>query len=355
MDENLIIYRRSAYGDEQEVKLLIYQDAFQLYDPVTSEFITSLSLKHVELLTEANERITVHFKHSEDVKLIVEDDHPLILEIMATQKKKLLSTGQKVLLYTVFVIAGVLLLNQIFSSVVADIGLKLISPQYEAQLGEEMYQSTVPNSLVDERRTAILQTFANKLQLSDRYNIKVTVLRARDVNAFAVPGGNVVIFTGLLDKMEGYDELVALLGHEVSHITERHTTRALLKDVSNKLFLIFFMDVSQVGAVLLLNADKLRSLSYSRSLEREADEKGLALMMKNKVNVNGMLKMFDRLKDVDTTVTPLFLNTHPLTEKRIDYTRKQIRQINQSNVTVDPVLQELWMNLQRKDSIETGN
>jgi beta-barrel assembly-enhancing protease len=349
VDSPTVIYRKTAYDTPQEVQVLLYQDAIQVYDHQTNAFITSLPFKSISHFTQQQDEVTVHFRNSDDVKLVLEDDHPLLPEIREAEKKPFLKPGGKVLVLTLIVIAGIILLNIIFSSVVADIGLRIITPEYETQLGEQMFSSTVPETLVDERRTAIIQTFADKLQLSDKYKIQVCVLRSRETNAYAVPGGHIVVYTGLLDKMESYDELVALLGHEVSHINERHTTRAILKEVSTKLFLIFFMDVSQVGGILLLNADKLRGLSYSRSLEREADEKGLEIMRRNKVDVNGMLKMFDRLKDADTTAAPDFLNTHPLTEKRIGYTRDNIRNGKQADAVIDPVLQELWLNLQAKE------
>lgn len=349
MLEPVAIYRKTAYDTPVEVKILLYQEAIQMYDLQTSVFIDSIPLKQLSHLTTADDTVTIHFKHSDDVKLKLEDDHPLLPELRKAERKPFLKPGGKVLVLTVAVIAGVLLLNVLFSSIVASIGLRVISPEYEKQLGDQMFNSTVPQTLVDERRTATLQTFADKLKLSSDYKIKVTVLRAREVNAYAIPGGNIVIYTGLLDKVENYDELVALLGHEASHINERHTTRSILKEVSTKLFLIFFMDVSQVGSILLLNADKLRGLSYSRSLETEADEKGLEIMQRNKVNVNGMLRMFDRLKEADTLGTVEFLNTHPLTDKRIRYTKKNIEKITQKDVVVDPLLQELWVNLQKKE------
>jgi predicted Zn-dependent protease len=342
-------YRKTAYDAPREVQVLLYQDAIQLYDITTNAFITSLPLKTVSHFTQKDEVVTIHFKNSDDVKLVLDDDHPLLPEIKKVEKKLLLKPGGKVLLLTIAVIAGVILLNVIFSSVVADIGLKIITPAYEKQLGEEMFNSTVPQTLVDEKRSAIIQTFADKLSLSNTYNIQVTVLRAREVNAYAIPGGHVVVYTGLLDKMESYDELAALLGHEVAHINKRHTTRSILKAVSTKLFLIFFMDVSQVGAILLLNADKLRELSYSRSLEREADEEGLRLMQRNKIDVHGMLKMFKRLQDADSTASPVFLNTHPLTAKRIEYTKRNIETLNQEDAGINAELQELWLNLQKKE------
>jgi Zn-dependent protease with chaperone function len=352
MDTSVVLYRKTAYDAPLEVQILLYQDAIQLYDVHTSAFISSLPLKNISHFTQKEEQVTVHFKDSDDVKLMLEDDHPLLPELQKAEKKKLLRPGGKVFVLTSVVIAAILLLNYIFSLVVADIGLRIISPQYEAQLGEQMFSSSVPQTLVDERRTAIVQAFTDKLQLSDTYKIQVTVLRSAEINAFAVPGGHIVVYTGLLDKMQHYDELVALLSHETTHINERHTTRSILKQLSSKLFLIFFMDVSQVGGVLLLNADKLRALSYSRSLEKEADEKGLKIMLRNKVDVNGMLGMFNRLKEADTTGTPVFLNTHPLTEKRIRYTMENIKKLHQVNAVVDPVLQELWQNLQKKEDTE---
>jgi beta-barrel assembly-enhancing protease len=349
MDQSVVTYKKTVYDTPQEVQILLYQDAIQMYDVQTSAFISSIPLKHVSHLTNENEQVTIHFKHSDDLKLLLEDDHPLLPEIKQLEKKPLIRSRMKVLILTVAVIGGILLLNIIFSSLVADVGLKTITPEYEAQLGEEMFNATVPQTLVDERRTAIAQAFTDKLHLSDKYHIEVCVLRAREVNAFAIPGGHIVVYSGLLDKMQSYDEFVALLGHESSHIIERHTTRSILKELSTKLFLIFFMDVSQVGSILLLNADKLRGLSYSRSLEREADEKGLAIMQRNKVDMNGMLQMFNRLKEADTLGTPAFLNTHPLTDDRIRYTKDNIKKAKQNNAVVDPVLQELWQNLQKKE------
>ncbi len=345
MEEALALYKKTAYDEPVPVKLMIYQDAIQMYDTVTSAYIDALPFKKMSHLVEENEAVTVHFKHSDDIKLVLEDDHPLVPEIRKAQKKRWLKPGGKVVVLTAVVVIVVLFLNFVFSSLVADVGLKLITPQYEAQLGDEMYQSAVPPNLLDGKRTALIQSFAGKLKLSDTYQIQVSVVKSDDINAFAVPGGHIVVFSGLIDRMESYEELVALLAHEASHINERHTTRGILKELSSKLFLIFFMDVSQVGAILLLNADRLRGLSYSRRLEREADEEGLKIMLKNRVDANGMIALFNTLKQADTLYTPEILNTHPLTEKRIKQTKKNISEAGQKDAISDPRLRELWRNL----------
>lgn len=324
---------------------MVYQDAIQLYDAGSLLYIDALPFRKMSHLTEENEQVIVHFKHSDDIKIVMEDDHPLIPEIRKAQKKVWIKPGGKVVILTGVVIAVILFLNFIFSSLVADVGLKLITPEYESKLGDEIFQSAIPPTMIDGKRTQMIQSFANKLTLSSKYNIQVSVVKSDDINAFAVPGGHIVVFSGLIEKMRSYEELVALLGHEASHINERHTTRAFLKELSSKLFLIFFMDVSQVGAILLLNADKLRSLSYSRELEKEADEAGLKIMVKNKVDVNGMVRLFETLQLADTIQTPDILNTHPLTKKRINYTKKNIRAYKQTDALADPVLQQLWINI----------
>jgi beta-barrel assembly-enhancing protease len=345
MDKAKAIYRKNAYDEPLDVQLLMYHDALQLYDVNSLLYIDAVPFNKMSHLTEENEEVTIHFKHSDDIKIVLEDDHPLLPEIRKAQKKIWIKPGGKVAILTVIVIAAIIFLNFIFSSIVADIGLKLITPEYEAKLGDEMFQSALPPTSIDGKRTAMMQSFANKLNLSDTYKIQVSVLKSDDINAFAVPGGHIVVYSGLIDKMRSYEELVALLGHEASHINERHTTRAILKELSSKLFLIFFMDVSQVGAILLLNADKLRGLSYSRKLEREADEEGLKIMMKNKVNVNGMVQLFETLQLADTVYTPDILNTHPLTAKRIRYTKQNIREFNQRDAIIDAELQRLWTSI----------
>jgi beta-barrel assembly-enhancing protease len=345
MEAARAIYRKNAYEEPVEVRLMIYQEAIQMYDVHTSVYLSSLPFKQLSHFTQHDDSVTIHFKHSDDIKLVLEDDHPLLPEIRNAEKKKWLKPGGKVALLTLAVIAAVIFFNYIFSSLVADIGLKLITPQYEAELGDQMFQATVSPTALDGKRTAMVQSFANKLKLSDKYNIRVSVLKSDEINAFAVPGGHIVIYSGLIEKMQGYDELAALLGHEVTHINERHTTRSILKELSSKLFLIFFMDVSQVGAILLLNADKLRGLSYSRSLEIEADEKGLAILRRNNVDANGMVRLFERLKAADTLSIPSLLNTHPLTDKRIRYTKENIQSNRQTRLVIDPVLLQLWMNI----------
>lgn len=103
---------------------------------------------------------------------------------------------------------------------------------------------------------------------------------------------------GVFDKMESYEELMALLAHEVSHINKRHSMLALLREYSGSMFLSAIVeDISKFTDILITSANKLDGLSYSRELEEEADREGLRLMPLNKVNPIGFRLLFESLND----------------------------------------------------------
>lgn len=337
MDEAVAIYRKSVYEAPKEVRILIFQDALQLYDVLSQAYLLAIPLAYIDHLDEHITHTDIFFSHSDDMKLTLPKGHPLLEELKVIADKKLkvkLSNGQKVAILTAVVIAVIIGLYMLFMNLVPAIGLKLISKEKEIALGNQMFESAVEN-MADERKSEAIQHFAGALKLSNDYPVKVHVIISDEINAFAVPGGNIVVYTGLLNRMDNYDELVALLGHEVSHINERHSLKNILKSVSSTVFLsVLTGDASALGGTLLLNADKLRGLSYSRSLEREADLKGLEIMMQNNVDVYGMLRMFERLKEADKKhgAMPEILSTHPLTDARIQYTKRMIEAVDQEKM-----------------------
>ena len=67
--------------------------------------------------------------------------------------------------------------------------------------------------------------------------IKFSVINSETVNAFALPDGNVVVFTGIIDLMDDYDELAGLIGHEVAHVNNRHSMRMMCRNLAGYIFL----------------------------------------------------------------------------------------------------------------------
>ncbi|MGB1205499.1 MAG: M48 family metallopeptidase [Chitinophagales bacterium] len=199
---------------------------------------------------------------------------------------------------------------------------------YEVELGQSMYESIIEGYDIDEEKTVTANYFFDNLCLNSDYPIEITVVESSMVNAFAIMGGHIVIFDALLNKMEDYEELAALLAHEYAHVKQKHSTRMLVRSLANYLIIsLLINDANGITATLLQNAESLKQLNYSRKIEQEADEVGLALLLENQINPDGMVSLFERLQAEQEKLNLPdieFLSSHPLIQARINDTKSQI-------------------------------
>lgn len=205
----------------------------------------------------------------------------------------------------------------------------LIVPlSYEKQFGEAVKKSFIADLKVDSNRSELLNSFFKEMKLNTQIPVNITVVKSSEMNAFALPGGEMVVYSKILDKLENYEALAALLGHEYSHIKFRHSTRSLFKSVSGYLFIsVLFNDVSGVAAVLIENANAIRNLNYSRTFEKQADLNALEILRNQKINPQGMITLFTQLQNETGSTEkyiPEFMSTHPLTQERLRYIKDEI-------------------------------
>lgn len=240
-----------------------------------------------------------------------------------TSYQKLINLGFQAHMLIAVGILGLITLVYFF--VIPWVGEKsvvLIPLSFDQEIGERVYHNYVSYYSIDSLKTKKLNEFASQLRLENEIPIRITVVNSSQINAFALPNGEIVIFTGILDQMENYEELVGLISHEVAHVNKRHSMKMLARNVSGYIFIsAIFSDVNGIMAVISDNANSLQSLSYSRRFEREADSEGFRLMISNYVNPEGMVWLFQRLQKEDQLV-PEFISTHPMTEKRISEIKK---------------------------------
>ena len=216
--------------------------------------------------------------------------------------------------------------------------------EYEQAMGEGLYNQIVSNQELDSAKTEALQTYLNALQVTSDFPIKATVVKNETVNAFAMPGGFVVVHDALLDKMEHHEELAGLLGHEIGHVQMRHSTKAIARSLSHYMLLsVLFGDVSGISAVILDNASSLYSLEYSRKAETESDKAGLQLLTQNQLNPQGMVLLMERLIS-DEPEFLKFVSTHPRTAERIEELNAQIN-TTKYKVEPNPALEAAWKKL----------
>jgi predicted Zn-dependent protease len=136
-------------------------------------------------------------------------------------------------------------------------------------------------------------------------------------NAFALPGGAIVIFDGLIEFAETPEEVAGVLAHEMAHVIKRHGTEALLRSYGLEL-LIEALTGSAGGGVAGGIGETLLGLSYSRDAEGEADRTGIELLLEAGLRADGIGRFFERFDEGpgDMPAALNLLSTHPSSETR---------------------------------------
>ncbi len=150
------------------------------------------------------------------------------------------------------------------------------------------------------------------------YDIPVT-------NAFALPGGRIVIFRQLIERAGAPDELAGVLAHEIGHISHRHAEAQLIRTVGVQLLISLATGGGSGGDTLGSFAGLLAILSYSRAAEIEADSFGRELLVKAGIDPLGLKRFFETIaREEGTPLKGVFgrignmMSTHPVTRDRIE-------------------------------------
>lgn len=156
-------------------------------------------------------------------------------------------------------------------------------------------------------------------------NWEVTTFKGDDVNAFALPGGNIGIYTGLLKAAQTPDQLAAVIGHEIAHVQAEHPNARLSAQYATDAGLSIIQALgqgsvgegSQAMALLGLGAQVGVLLPFSRGQESEADVLGLRYLAEAGFNPQAAVELWQNMAKVSGGGGPSFLSTHPSGEQRI--------------------------------------
>lgn len=190
---------------------------------------------------------------------------------------------------------------------------------WEARLGEAVGAHLAPPArrCTEARRQAAIDAIMTRLLATvpdTPYRFRVIVVDEPMVNAFAMPGGFIVLMRGLVERASTPEELAGVLAHEIQHVVRRHATHTILRQASTGLLLAAVVgDVSGVMGFGLEGARTLGSLAYSRRAEEEADRGGLQMLLAASVDPRGMVAFFESLRATERGLPHFarYLSTHP--------------------------------------------
>lgn len=221
-----------------------------------------------------------------------------------------------------------------------------VSIEREEQFGNAVYGALDIASQEDKNATTLLNDFFKSMKIQTPYNVRITVVKGDVVNAFALPGGNIVVYNALLQKLDSYPELAALLSHEFIHVNNKHSTRSIFRQLGSRIFLsLLFGKFGSVTSILIDKADEFKSLKYSRSLEKEADMQGLLLLKERGIDPAGFTGLFQQLKASSALSSiPEFLASHPDIDSRIAYIQEAGKN---SNVKENTELKTIFEHLKQ--------
>jgi Zn-dependent protease with chaperone function len=230
----------------------------------------------------------------------------------------------KILLVTIILLGSFFYL---FSRVLLKV--YLITPcSYDIHLGNNI-DSTITH-VFEQCKSPELDTFLQKAlkQLSqpdDKFPHRVIVLNDSTKNAISIPGGTIYLFRGLLESSSGPDEILGVLGHEISHAEKRHSVRQIFQSMGvyymSKLFIgvaVDGFDMMQGLEETLEMSSILFTLRYSRDFEREADSLSIERLHKARLKVGPLDSLLTRITPAPRYRDRLFaiFSTHPLPKER---------------------------------------
>ncbi len=228
-----------------------------------------------------------------------------------------------------------------------DAGQGVLSPVLEQRLGQRIMSEIRqdPHYLRDALLRDYLQSIVERLRKAELAaaepeaprHFSVFLLREAVFNAFALPGGHIGVYTGMVVDAVAEAQVAAVFAHEMSHITQRHIEQRMARAGSNGALSIGSMVLAVLAGVagsgqaaegLLLGGQAAvadRELRFSRSNERDADRVGIGVLRASGYPPQAMASMLERLQylsRLDDSVVFAFLQDHPLTSERIAYAQE---------------------------------
>jgi predicted Zn-dependent protease len=176
------------------------------------------------------------------------------------------------------------------------------------------------------------------------FDYRFYIVNDSQLNAFAVPGGSIYFYTGLIEKAKSTSEIAGVMGHEIVHIKGRHMARSSGPDAVSLLSLLGMLLLARSGTgaqaagAIGQAVAATRQIAYTRQLEMEADTLGVRYMASAGYDPQGslgFLKTLDQERALNPVDVPAYMMTHPITQERVANVELVIRSLARSDSRAD--------------------
>jgi predicted Zn-dependent protease len=240
------------------------------------------------------------------------------------------------------VVCKELLMNSLYRSLIAAAlpAALACAPtvQQEVEIGDQYaaeVERTMPIIKDSQTRSAFLSAVAPLRRVVRRkeLNWDFQIVNSDQVNAFAVPGGHIYIFRGLIERAAHWDEFAGATAHEIGHVDLRHSAQQMgsVSAANTGLTLAYVLlgrRPSSAEQVAVGIAGGAVFAKFSRDDEREADSIAVAYLTEANIDPNGLVQMFERLRELqarDPSKVELWFASHPMPAERITNTERYIQ------------------------------
>jgi Zn-dependent protease with chaperone function len=348
MNEADPIYPGGAFEGEDDSAAVVGQITVSMFSVrfETEGFTLDMPTQGLEIwIDDSGER--VFFSHPNYAGWTVYSLDPTILQHRSFQQQflkqrvdqlKVEQTGtpkHTLLVYSVlsgiiFVLFGL----WAFSNVILGVIVAAMPSSWETQIGDSSFRhlTAIIKPLNDPAYTNRLYLVTQRLKKGfpdDAPKFNYIVGDDDMVNAFALPGGHVVVMRGLIEEATP-DELAGVLSHEVSHVIRKHGMRHLAQMIGPVLVIKYLFNADGALAAMIAVSAKLSDLQYSRANETEADDRGFDTLVKANIDPRSLTSFFRKIQveerrrrrgDDD------YFSTHPATSARIKHLEQRWQEL----------------------------
>ena len=252
---------------------------------------------------------------------------------------KIIKKTRRNILISLFVILGLcvsLILSLFFlKDVFVESLANKVPIDWEQKMGDKLFQTmSLQYDFIenDTLKSELLRVAAPLIKQIEKDGTKIEFYFIKDptINAFALPGGKVIIQTGLIEHAKSWEEVLGVVSHELAHVTRRHHMRGVINNLGLYVIISSLVgDITALSGTIVNMGGDLASLANSRDFETEADETGLEYLIAAGINPEGLVSFFKTLEEETSNKLEgyaSFMSTHPATADRIDHLNKIIKE-----------------------------